>query len=107
MTSVQVVHEDERGLTLLGIVGMRDPPRPEVRAAVQQCTLAGVRLIVVTGDNKATAESVCRDIGALQGSTGEETSVTGKYIAYRRHENTLNCDADELQGLNAVIYNSS
>ena len=74
---VQVSVEDERDLTLIGVVGMHDPPRPEVKAAVRSCARAGVRLIVVTGDNKATAESVCRQIGVLDGHVDQFSSLTG------------------------------
>lgn len=56
-------HDAERGLRLLGLVGLYDPPRPEVAEAVRRCHDAGLRVHIVTGDNGATAAAVAREVG--------------------------------------------
>nr|WP_244187406.1 cation-transporting P-type ATPase [Mycobacterium gastri] len=53
----------ERQLTFLGLIGMLDPPRPEVADAVRQCHNAGIRVHVVTGDNGRTAAEIARQVG--------------------------------------------
>ncbi|WP_204808993.1 cation-translocating P-type ATPase [Mycobacterium riyadhense] len=53
----------EDQLDLLGLIGMVDPPRPEVAAAVRQCHTAGIRVHVVTGDNGRTATEIARQVG--------------------------------------------
>ena len=55
----------EQGLTFLGLVGMMDPPRPDVEAAVKACRGAGIRMVMITGDYGLTAESMARRIGML------------------------------------------
>jgi magnesium-transporting ATPase (P-type) len=57
----------ETELTFLGLVGMIDPPRPEVSAAVEQALAAGLRIIMVTGDYGLTAEAIARRIGIVRG----------------------------------------
>ncbi|KAI3627870.1 P-type Ca(2+) transporter [Malassezia furfur] len=70
----------ERDLSLVGIVGMRDPPRPEVRAAIQESMNAGVRVVMITGDNQHTAEAICRQIGLLDDHAADvsQLSYTGR-----------------------------
>lgn len=59
--------ELESELTFLGLIGMHDPPRPEVEEAVRKCRSAGVRVLMLTGDYGLTAESIARRIGIVTG----------------------------------------
>lgn len=64
-TAIQLPERDdaESELTLVGLVGLIDPPRPEVAAAVAACHLVGIRIHVVTGDNGRTATEIARSVG--------------------------------------------
>ena len=50
------------GYTFVGLVGLRDPPKPGVREAVEQCNSAGVQVVMVTGDHPLTAEAIARQV---------------------------------------------
>lgn len=55
----------EESMTFLGLVSMMDPPREESKAAVEECIMAGIRPIMITGDHKITAAAIAKQIGIL------------------------------------------
>ena len=60
----------EKDMVLLGMVGMIDPPREEVRDAVLQCRNAGIRPVMITGDHKITASAIAKDLGIMNDADG-------------------------------------
>lgn len=55
----------EQDMVFLGLVGMIDPPRPEVKLAIEQCHQAGIKTVMITGDHKITAVAIARELGLL------------------------------------------
>jgi Ca2+-transporting ATPase len=54
-----------KGMVLLGLAGMIDPPRPEVKASINTCKQAGIKTVMITGDHKLTAVAIARELGIL------------------------------------------
>lgn len=69
--------QSERDLVWLGLVGMLDAPRPEVRDAVARCRTAGIRPVMITGDHQLTAQAVAEDLGI---ATRDDLVLTGREL---------------------------
>lgn len=75
----------EQNLTFLGMVGIQDPPRPECKAAIRDCRTAGISIIMITGDNKDTADAIAVELGIIQ--PGEEVASAKKSFLGKDFEN--------------------
>jgi len=64
----------ERDLVFVGLTGMVDPPRPEVKDAVRRCRDAGIRVVMITGDHPRTAMAIARELGI---ATGDDLTISG------------------------------
>lgn len=82
----------EQGMTLIGLVAMSDPPRPEVAESIRKCREAGIRVVVITGDNQATAETVCRQIGVF----GEYEDLKGRSFTGREFDSLSDAERMEI-----------
>ncbi len=64
----------EQDLVFLGLTGMIDPVRPEVKAAIEECNRAGIRAVMITGDHKDTAVAIAKELGII---TDASQAITG------------------------------
>jgi P-type Ca2+ transporter type 2C len=93
-SSVDSIDHDDVGenMLFLGLIGIIDPPRDEVYAAIEECKEAGIRVIMITGDHAVTAQAIAKDLGIDQG----EKAITGAELE--------EMDDDELSDV-AMKYN--
>ncbi len=80
--------EPEKSLTFVGLQAMIDPPRDEVKIAIEKCRKAGIKVIMITGDHEITAKAVAREIGL----TGK--AITGQQL-------------DEIKNLDGIVEDVS
>ncbi|KAI8897299.1 hypothetical protein BC833DRAFT_527236 [Globomyces pollinis-pini] len=89
----------ESNMTFVGLIGMLDPPRPEVKQSIARCKEAGIRVIVITGDNKNTAESICRAIGVFS----SKEDLRGKSFTGREFD-AMNAEEKRSVALTANLF---
>ena len=85
----------ENGLTFIGLAAMIDPVRPEVKAAVDECKSSGIKVVMITGDHKDTAEAIARDLGIV---TSSEQAITGHEL------DSLSDEEFEARIANTFVY---
>lgn len=85
-----------QNLQLLGLVGLEDPPRTDVRTAIQKCQQAGVKVIMSTGDQAVTARSIAKEVGLVD--TPDVVALMGNELKNMDNEN----NREKL--LNALVF---
>lgn len=73
--------EIEQGLTLLGLVGLQDPPRTEAREAIKRCRRAGIRTVMITGDHPGTARAIARELDMLDHGDNVVTGIELEHLS--------------------------
>lgn len=76
----------ESDLTYVGMVGMIDPPREEVKDAVEKCKTAGIKTVMITGDHKITAIAIAKALGILE---NEDEAITGNELEEMSDEDLI------------------
>lgn len=85
----EVSHDTvEKGLVFIGMVGMIDPPREEVRDAVKECRSAGIKPVMITGDHKITAMAIAKSLGIMEDGN---IALTGADVEKMTEEELKEC----------------
>jgi Ca2+-transporting ATPase len=87
-------NEYENSMVFVGLAGMIDPPRPEVKDAIKLCEQAGIKSIMITGDHKITASAIARELGILK----DGVAITGAEL-----DNLSDADYEKMVG-NIEVY---
>lgn len=70
MDAIKVqIDQKKFNFTFAGLISLRDPPRKGVPVAVEKCRSAGIKVVMVTGDQPVTAEAISKDVGIITGKT--------------------------------------
>ena len=77
ISSAKVTVKDENNLIFIGLVGLIDPPRDDVKDAIEKCNSAGVSQIMITGDSLETAAAIAKSIGII---TSDKECILGEKI---------------------------
>lgn len=88
----------EQELVFLGLTGMIDPVRPEVKAAIEECRTAGIRPVMITGDHKDTAVAIAKELGII---TDASEAITGAELDGISDEDI--CEAVKKYGVYARV----
>jgi len=107
----ETVYSEFGGLTLVGLVGIRDPPRPDVPGAIEVIRRAGVRVFMVTGDFKLTALAIAKQVGIIS-QEKVDTVVEMRSSQYARSfvnrpPSTIKPVDDSDAGLHALVITGS
>ncbi|KAF2968589.1 hypothetical protein GQX73_g4962 [Xylaria multiplex] len=84
----------ESGLTLLGLAGIYDPPRRETTPAIAECSTAGIRVHMLTGDHPATAEAIAKEVGIIPRNPSVLRDDIAKSLVYKASEFDKLTDAE-------------
>ncbi|BCJ95612.1 ATPase [Anaerocolumna cellulosilytica] len=79
-------HTLESGMTLVGLIGMIDPPRPEVASAVLTCKMAGIKPVMITGDHVTTASAIAKELGIM---SNDDLAMTGAELSFMNQEELI------------------